>query len=73
MFPSKAASVVQTIRLRPLPPLGSPKAKTRCPEAGEIPTTTRFQRGGPMAVGTESRRPAPDPNASENPLVGNAP
>lgn len=73
MFPSKAASVVQTVRPRPLPPLGSSKAKTRCPEAGEIPTTTRFQRRGPMAVGTEFRRPVPDPNASQNPLVGNSP
>lgn len=52
LFPSKAASAsgADHPQLRAPPALGSPKAKTRCPEAGGLPTTTRFQRC-PMAVG----------------------
>lgn len=52
-FPSKAASVVQTIRVRPLSPLGSPKAKNRA--SGGRRHAGRFHYGGHTAVGTEPR------------------
>ena len=64
-FPLKAASAVQTIWVRPLSPLGSPKAKNRA--SGGRRHAGRFHDGGHTAVGMEPRHPAPDPNDSQPP------
>lgn len=64
-FPSKAASAVQTIRVRPLSPLSSAKAKNQA--SGGRRHAGRFHYGGHTAVGMEPRHPAPDPNASQPP------